>query len=59
MTYRDEIFGEGVAAFEHKHYPIFGVQFHPEKFLYDQSGLYDLSPDERARIISKHFEKVI
>lgn len=25
MTYQDEIFGKGVAAFEHKHYPIFGV----------------------------------
>ena len=45
MTYNDKIFGKGVAAFEHRHYPIFGVQFHPEKFLYDQSGLYNMSED--------------
>lgn len=48
MIFKDINFGNCVAAIEHKHYPIYAIQFHPEKMLYDDSGLYNLEQTEIA-----------
>lgn len=59
LTYKDENYGTCVAAIEHKYYPIYAIQFHPEKLLYDESGNYDLNKGKTAIKISAYFEKLI
>jgi gamma-glutamyl hydrolase len=59
LTYRDQSFGTCVAAIEHKYYPIYGIQFHPEKLLYDESGNFNLNKSKTAKKISSFFEKLV
>lgn len=59
LTYKDANYGKCVAAIEHKYYPIYAIQFHPEKLLYDESGNYDLNKGKTAIKISSYFEKLI
>ena len=56
MTFRDKNFGESVAAIEHKYYPIYALQFHPEKLLYDPEFTHI---DEESKEIAKIFQKMI
>lgn len=53
------IFGDEVAAFEHKQWPIFGVQFHPEKTVFDDSQYLIIDRSDKATKLATKFGNVL
>lgn len=53
------IYGQEVAAIEHKTLPIFGIQFHPEKTIFENSPFYHINKSDEAIALSARFGSVI
>ncbi|KAI5645420.1 peptidase c26 domain-containing protein [Phthorimaea operculella] len=52
---RDENGKEFIATVEHRRYPIFGTQFHPEKPLFEWTNHLDIAHSTEARKASRYF----
>ena len=46
---------EFVSSFEHKQYPIYGVQFHPEKNAYEWKVTFKIPHTSNAILVGQYF----
>lgn len=53
------VYGVEVAAVEHKTLPIFGLQFHPEKTVFEKSPFYNINHSTQAVALSTKFGSVL
>lgn len=53
------LYGKEVAVIEHKTLPIFGVQFHPEKTLFEKLAYYNIDRSEEAVDLSIKFGDIL
>lgn len=52
-------YGDEIAAFQHNTLPVFGVQFHPEKTLFEQSPFYNIDRSDEAIDLAYKFGTVL